>query len=346
MRRPNTIRHAALFLLFLVLGWLRADPVPNGTDAGDALDRFMTRLGYVAVRMEIKDQSRFILRGRINGQKTTFLVDTGCSVTSLAKSRAKGLPRLEPGRLRVDDAIVNRFAISNLVLLENLELEAYKFFNQPAHVTDLAIQVGTDDSRSLAAHPSLGGGPRTLRQDAILGADFFRRHGAVLRTATKTLYLRDSPPAAQTLRVLSETLLKSGMAGAPLTNDGAVHLYAKAELDGQEANLFLDTGSLRTVVDAAFAAKARMTARETGSELRGVYGRKTEFGHWEVGRFNLGAWETKGYQVTVADLGTWGFGQTDAGIREDGVLGLELLARMGAIIDYGGPNLFVLSSGR
>lgn len=308
---------------------------------GEELTRFMAKLGYAAVEMEIKDRSMLILQGRVNGRKATLLADTGFTFTTLDAARARGLPRLEPGRLTLEDPALGTVASSNFVLVESLEIGALKFYNQPARVVDLAIQVGSDDARSLESHASLGGGRKTTRHDAVLGGDFLRRHGAVLRPGTGMIYLRASLPSAETSRALGETLTVSGMAAGPMTNEFGLHLYVSVQLDGHTASLFLDTGSLRTVLDAGFAARARMAARATGGELRGVKGRKTELNEWDVSRLQLGPWETRGYKVAVADLGPWGFNREKTQHEVQGLLGLELLARMDAIIDYGAQRLFV-----
>jgi hypothetical protein len=180
----------------------------------------------------------------------------------------------------------------------------------------------------------------------VVGGDFLRRHGAVLRPGTGMIYLRASLPPAETVRALADTLTVSGLAAVSLSNEHGLHLYAPVQLDGHPASLLLDTGSLRTVLDAEFAAQARMPARPTGGALRGVKGRETELNEWDVSRLQLGPWETRGYQVAVADLGPWGFDQDKARHEAHGVLGLDLLARMDAIIDYGAQRLFVRAAAR
>jgi hypothetical protein len=60
---------------------------------GDELTRFMTKLGYAAVEMEVKNRSVLILQGRVNARKATLLADTGFTFTTLDAARAPPTPR-------------------------------------------------------------------------------------------------------------------------------------------------------------------------------------------------------------------------------------------------------------
>ncbi len=343
--RSRPVSHGWIAIGVLML-LLQPAMAADDRGRGDELTRFMTRLGYSAVELEVKNRSMLVLQGKVNARKATLLIDTGFTFTTLDATRARGLPRLEPGRLTLEDPALGTVASSNFVLVESLEIGALKFSNQPAQVMDLAIDMGSSDTRSLASHASLGGGRKTIRFQAVLGGDFLRRHGAVLRPGTGMIYLRAALPPPDASRALGETLAVSGMAAVSLTDEYGVHLFAPVQLDGHTASLFLDTGSLATVTDAKFAAQARMASRTTGGALRGVKGREAELKEWDVRRLQLGPWETRGYRVTVADLRPWDFNRDKAQHEVHGLLGLELIARMDAVIDYGALRLFVRATVR
>jgi len=150
--------------------------------AGEAPPRvafgdFMQQLGYAPVQLEVSAKNKITTKGKLNGAKVTFVVDTGCSVSVVDKSKGKKLPRLEKGRLKLQDSVLGSLQQPDIALVEKIELGSLEFFNQPFGVLDLTMRY-----RLPGSYRDLWSYVQGTDSEAVLGGDFLLRHYAVLNT--------------------------------------------------------------------------------------------------------------------------------------------------------------------
>jgi predicted aspartyl protease len=334
-------RLSILFELGLSAGlatsaWLLAgEPVPRVAFAD-----FMQKLGYTQVQLQVLDESSITTKGKLNGAKTTFLVDTGCSISVVGKPKGNKLPRLEKGKLKLQDSVWGSLQDPDLALVEKVELGSAQFFNQPVEVFDLAMRYR--QSGSFTEHPALQSGEQGRDFDAVLGGDFLLRHYAVLNVREGCLYLRGAAPSEQAAAVLAQSLRQSGLETVPLTNAYSTGFVVTLQLNGQNANFLVDTGSFVTLLDEDFARRARVPFQATSSKLVGVRGRRASLSTTHLGRLRIGPWETKDFPVGVASLKPWfSHGKRPDRPEIHGLLGPDVLARCYAVLDYHGSRMFV-----
>jgi predicted aspartyl protease len=312
--------------------------------AGEAAPRvafadFMQQLGYAPVRLQVSAKNKITTKGKLNGSKVTFLVDTGCTSSAVDKTRGKKLPRLEKGKLKLQDSVWGSLQDPDVALAEKIELGSLEFFNQPVEVFDLALRYRP--SGSFEEHPALRSEEQGTDWEAVLGGDFLLRHYAVLNSREACLYLRGAAPSERVAAVLEQSLRQSGLETAPLTNVYSTALVAVLQVNGQNANFLVDTGSFGTIVDEEFARRARAPLTATLGKVVGGRGRNVPLGTTWL-NLRLGPWEAKDFPVVVASLKLW----FSAGKRPDrpeihGLLGPDVLARCYAVLDYHSPRMFV-----
>jgi predicted aspartyl protease len=317
--------------------------------AGEAPPRvafadFMQRLGYAPVQLQVSDENKITTKGKLNGAKTTFLVDTGFSLSAVGKPKGNKLPRLEKGKLKLQDSVWGSLQDPDVALVEKIELGSAEFFNQPVQVLDLAMRYRP--SGSFAEHPALQFGGRQAECDAVLGGDFLLRHCAVLNTRAACLYLRGAAPSEQAAAVLEQSLRQSGLETVPLTNVYSTGLAVTLQVNEQDANFLVDTGSFVTLLDEEFAHRARASLEATPGKTLGVRGRQGALFTTRLRRLRLGPWEAKDFPIGVTTLKPW----LSPGKHPDrheihGLLGPDVLSRCYAVLDYHGLRMFVRKGG-
>ena len=92
------------------------------------------------------------------------------------------------------------------------------------------------------------------------------------------------------------------------------------------SNVLVDTGSAGTVfaADAVLAVGLQYEANDTVSRIRGVGGAEFVFAK-QVERLSLGALQVSDFVIEV--------GAMDYGLDLDGILGMDFLLQVGAVID-------------
>jgi len=106
-------------------------------------------------------------------------------------------------------------------------------------------------------------------------------------------------------------------------------ILVAATVEGQAANLMLDTGAERSCLDAGFAARVGLHA--TGEEaVRQPYGTK-EVDSLRVGDLGLDSFHLRDLEILSGDLGATALA---AGVPIDGILGSDVLRRFTVRIDF------------
>ena len=242
------------------------------------------------------------LSGKLDGRQVSFLVDTGWSETK-----------------------VNRNGEAATTNLHEFRLGRMTFARQPA-----------EHGRVI-----MGGKPAPF--DVVLGLDFLRRHSAVVDCAANRLYTRSSPPREVAGPALAESLRLTGRVAIDLRCREEMTLTCSGQVAGNPLELLVDTGAAWSCLDwrqaEAWGLKPRPSAtRLSGAGHTGTRGLAVA----EVKSLRLGSVEISKVTLGLVALGDWGLAQEGKSLSEvKGLLGGEILAAHGAIIDCGGLKLWL-----
>lgn len=302
--------------------------------AGTSLGQYLKRIGYEPVPMVLNKQHKHVVEGKLDGRRLKFIVDTGWSVSALGKAALHKRKTLSERGVKLIDPVLGELNSTNVVMMDRLELGRAEFFNQPALAKDLRVR-----------------GVR-FGADAILGSDFLLRNHALVDCGTDTLYLRAAKPSEEIAAATVQSLRQSGFSAVPIEIHSAC--VAGIEVKGAVVSVILDTGSPYTVFQDSVAERldwprVRYDRAATGSHIPdevktlvvgiGTIGvREVTFAR--LSEIKLGARTWKNQVVGVLDLRAFGLGRpTREGLLE-GLVGMDILARHRALIDYAGRTLW------
>src|SRR5881396_2788817 len=91
--------------------WLSAAVVCGASSESPSqrsLEDYLKRVGYEPIALERTKANHLVARGQLNRKERTFLVDTGCSVTTLQKGIAQGLKTLDEMGVKLEDSFFGR----------------------------------------------------------------------------------------------------------------------------------------------------------------------------------------------------------------------------------------------
>lgn len=288
------------------------------------LETFLQKLGYGSIPLERAKGNDLFVRGEINGKERTLVIDTGCAVTQLDSKVAGKMKTPAELGVRVIDEALGEQEGGELVIIETLKLGKALFKNQVASKLPL----------------------RSISQsyDGLLGCDFFIRNHAIIDCAAKRMYVRGQPLESEMEPVLLKTLQQSGYHRAKLMKSDSLVPIRRALLDQVSVVVMIDTGSTFSLLDMETVRSARLPVRRTGTGVMGLRrGMKSELGSVSIKRLELegGAMPLKGLMIGVADLRGWQLGKTSKrSVPIEGLIGGELLAQSGSVIDFGGYSLW------
>lgn len=169
--------------------WLPGKSAPNAQGGEIKPLGLVPGLGFEALPLAQAGRlPHLILESRWNGQRLTWIVDTGAEVTVLAKHavRRHGIPTI-PTRTNIIDASGDHAPIS-LATLTNVTFRKLVVSDFQVAVTDLSTV--RKHFRDSSGRPV----------DGIIGMDFLTASGALLDSASRLLYvgqpiMRVAPPS-------------------------------------------------------------------------------------------------------------------------------------------------------
>jgi predicted aspartyl protease len=332
-----------LWMLEMQTGWA-ADPA-----AKTSLEDYLKRLGYepVAPRnfdlpqrpslAEAARQNQIFVRGELgSGSRLTFLVDTGCGMTRLDPKSARGLKTLGELGVVLEDSLLGKITNSSIVLMDKVKLGRAEFLNQPARAQKLEMDY--------VATP----------HDAVLGCDFFCRNFCLLDCRARRLYVRAAKPSEEEASALEQSLLRSGFVEVPIQWKG--WMAVDAEVNHQRVSLGIDTGAQFSVLDNSQIKRLSLTPIKHDGPPTGTLiapdwkGRLIGIGKIGAHEFKIASLKTlqigsrkwEGIHFTTANLNDWGIAKPGAAGEElQGLLGAEMLAGNGALVDFGNRKLWL-----
>ncbi len=179
------IRLAATLLVAIPLGCSGADK-----QFRPALEVYLKRIGYEAIAVKRDEHNKLLARGELNGKERTFLVDTGCSVSTLDRGVARKLKTLGEADVVLKDSLLGKVTNQSVALMD-LKLGRATFTNQPAAVRTLDI----------SGH-SVG--------DGLLGCDFLFRNYCLIDCLDCRLYARGTALSPEARSEFDRLLVDTG----------------------------------------------------------------------------------------------------------------------------------------
>ncbi len=269
------------------------------------LARSLQQLGYEVVELRRTANNHLFLFGKVNGRQRSCLVDTGWSFTTISTNTATRL--VEPN------------------LVQHLTLGRVVLTNEVVRSQDLRVN----------------GNPTSY--DMVLGVDFLRRHQAVIDCTKRRLYLRRTELSPTKRAELERGLNSAGWAGISMKQREPLALTCRAQVNGRDVELLVDSGAAWSCLDAAVADALGLRALPSLNRMMGP----AATGARNVAVADLKSWQLetqpmRATTVAVFGLKEWGLGPDGKLLPEvGGILGGAELIRTGAVIDCGGLKLWV-----
>lgn len=290
----------------------------------------MTRNGYTAIPIDKTDQGHLVLTVRLNGSKAQCTIDTGFTYSAADRARAGKLPPLD--RTAVDlDLPKAAFARSNIVWtrIGHLDLGGYRARDVAVQSVDMAVE----NRRGWFAR--MLEGKEMFESEIVLGADFLRRHNAVIEyQSTPVLYLRPRNLDVVTQYFFEQSLTNHGFLPIRLYHLETLGWVVPAHFDGVKVPLLIDTGAGHTLLDQGFVKQLGLPMLESAREIIGVNGRRTSLKLAQFKEARIGAFTIPKPRVGVADLTLWNLGRTNVSMFQPrGLIGSEFFVKTHAIID-------------
>jgi predicted aspartyl protease len=302
--RPAIVPGLAIGFLLCAFGvpQMRAQLPPN-------LRGRFERLGYEQIELRRTGENHLYVTGKLDGRCRSVLVDTGWSLTTISTNTA--------GKLHNPPHNGGTNHSSSTVTIGELKLGRIAFANEPALVEHVVF------NRQPAAF------------DLVLGCDFLRRHFAVIACANRRLYVRNAAPHENSPQTWAVSLRASGFQEVPLHLKRPSALTCLARVNGQPVELLVDTGAAWSCLDERQCARLGLNPLPSVVRITGAGATGTrQVAVAKVNLFQLGGVELGSPTLALLDLADWGLaapGKTFCEVQ--GVLGGEILAQTGALID-------------
>lgn len=316
------------------------------------LEGYLRKMGYGVIPLERGSQNNLYIKAKLDGKSRTFLVDTGCSVTTLDKGTAgklktakelgvafedpmfewgedAGSKQSSPQGNEVEPAGDRAKREEGWVIMPELRLGTVRFLNQPARTFALKAQ--------------------GFSYDGILGCDFLFRNHAIVDCAAKRLYISGNKLGKEYEDALAKTLGASGYHPAQLKRSEALLLTCEGRINEVPVKLAVDTGAVYTMLDDDTANRCKIVWQQTGRYLEGVTkGTLATLWSGAPDSFELGGARVpvEGMSIGACELQAWKVGGSKAKLLvANGLLGGELLSRCEAVIDFGSQTLWFVPAG-
>jgi predicted aspartyl protease len=311
-------------VLLLTLLTLRG-PHANGAVALDALGQYLTAHGYGGVQF-VRHENTYRVPIISNGKAGDLTIDTGASSSVIF---AASMKKLGLTQTLTDTAVHGAFGKGK----------------ERVGITNIhALTMGNCMLMNVkAAVLSEPGGHGLYREyastDGLLGLREMINFGAVLDLRNHLLLVHPAGPQKGLSAGIRPILVGQGYTPVDLAVvDG--HVRVNSDVNGTTCSLIVDTGAFLTVLDRAFARRARIggVRSESYAQGLGTSGRPVNVAAFSI--FKIGDFVIKNASVTVTDLDPELVArgkQTEAA----GLLGAEYLGLHGAIFDFNSGKLYL-----
>ncbi len=287
--------------------------------------------GYRVLRLGRNYNNRLCLSGTVGGIKGLMMLDTGANNTMLSNATYRSL------LLNVSNKLPAGLPPSlNLNGVRTPLVEAPNFYFGASNLG--AVPVGLVPHQYLVDPGPHD--PEGRLYDGLLGENILRHYNAVVDCGRLVLYL-DLDPARKLN--LSSSFVRNGWTRVPMSDLGN-DFTVSCVLNGHRFRLIVDTGSPFTDLDRNLLAAAQVSSHDL--PLRGsLIGKEAErVGLVDLDRLQIGDYTATGVHMITTPQSLAAFG----GRHDDltggpivGLLGGDILATNGAVIDMGSKALYL-----
>jgi predicted aspartyl protease len=287
------------------------------------LDSLLKDAQFQAVALRRK-QNCLTVEASVNDIKSSFLVDTGWSISCIDDRAVGTLQAVSDLGVAPRDPVFRQLDPKVVTIIDHLELGSLEFAQQPLVLKSLKRQ--------------------GMLEPAVLGGDFLFRRSCLLDCGSGRLYLRETALPAETRMQVAEVLRGKSYAELPLEPAGLFVFACSVEVNGTRTKLLVDTGAALTVLDRGVIDRLQIPRTERRQKtIRGV---GKIGGSWlyqtKLESLKAGNVVFTNINVGVADLSRWGIADEPARRGEvKGMLGMDLLRARRAIIDYMNGRLWL-----
>ncbi|HET9419427.1 MAG TPA: aspartyl protease family protein [Chthoniobacterales bacterium] len=321
--------------------------IPNlsrGAVALDALGSYLTQHGYGGAQL-VPVGKFYHLPVSANGKPGNLIIDTGSPATLIFRSSVKELGLTES---KTTSHVRGAFGPS-------------REFYGTATIKELKAGNCTLTNVPVAVAPVVSYGGRHANASGVLGLRELVKFAAILDLSHHLVYFTSSRPNVQHFEAATWMRTKNGWRLVPpgselsqmvrsiLTEQGWTpvpfsiahrHLRIAGAANGASCYFMLDTGSYLTLLDAAFAKRARIGDAPARIAAQGIGRSATDVRLAIVPAMRIGSYEIKPASATVAVLDSEAIGRgTDSEVA--GLLGIEHLAMNSAIFDFTSRQLYL-----
>ncbi len=291
------------------------------------LQTYLKNLGYCPIQLQRRGEVSPSVEVIIGDRRHRFVVDTGCTITTVDKAIGKGWSSLKNLNVVLEDSFFGVWTNSGIVPIPAMRIGDAWFTNQPACIRRFSAAVAG--------------------KKGMLGVDFMLRNHSLFDCSGPQLFVRQSELPAANRAHLERTMEVSGFKKVRLQRCRGLGLTCVARLNAQAVTLFIDSGAFWTVLDERVASRCKLNVSETGAEIRGVAGQRENFQVAPLKSLELDGVpvSTRTKEIGVARLGSWKInptGETSDSRMVDGLLGGELLMLCQALVDPAGNCMWVV----
>ena len=283
--------------------------------------------GYKAVPVHYGPLNKMIMSVNINGQPANLLVDTGANQIILDASVAESLGvRPSQHRLTYIGLTEINGQLFPVGFAQSLTAGSMNFGSSPVALRNSSTGGGFSN-RVEAGNPGI---------DGVLGLNILLRHKAVINCRTKFIFFK----VDQSLQVhLASVALLEKFTKVPLRREENGVLTAPCSIHGQAGRLVVDTGGFVTTFNEATVKSLGISLESTRASARFTSGVRRPI---SMGQFNdliIGDFKVPAAKFGVAMLPNFVLAQGNR--RSVGILGMDLLYKARAIIDFDSMSLFL-----
>jgi predicted aspartyl protease len=282
----------------------------------------LARDGYGVVPISRPRPNDLIVRGTINGQKATLILDTGWGApgVSLGTPYAKSLKLAMTGGRGIGESssgvrTAAEIAAPGTVMLGDVQL------------TDVPLIVG--------GFGMLRSSINVADAQGFVGVQFLSAASAILDLPNFCLYLR--PPHRGRLANLGPALKAVGLSEIPFVRLSHGHCVVDALVNGVPGKMVIDTGATLTGLDTRFASRMKIRGRESPIRTIDAAGVAEQRRVAQMASLTIGGVPIRAPELTI---GTYSF-YTESGGQLIGVLGMDVLGQNWGIIDFGNRKLYL-----
>jgi predicted aspartyl protease len=311
----------ACLVLLAIFNFSVSAAEPRSTHS---LDNYLKRIGYESIPLKYDHGNHLLLSGQIDGKNRDFLVDTGCSFTTVDSDIARKMKTLGSLGVQLEDSFLGTLTNSKTCLM-TVKLGNAVFTNQPAY------------SRAL----NFGGHSDA---DCMLGCDFFFRNFCLIDCTTHTLYVRAVAPPEQAQEALEGSLRQSGFRQIKLQRTSHLVMTVTGGVNGRPVKWLLDTGGSYTAIDTKQMNRLGIEKQLTRTQVSGI-GKigSTWLDRTKLKSFEIGGVSIKNLEICVADMSGWKIGMPGHAFADvDGFLCPDILAYNRGLIDCHSLKLWLL----